>query len=62
MNNDGKDTTKEGAFQVETPSQIQYGDLQGMHPAYRLNGRNYLKWSQVVLVYLKAEGKLSHLT
>jgi hypothetical protein len=37
------------------------GDLQNIQPAYRLNGKNYLKWSQLVRTFLKGRGKLSHL-
>ena len=29
--------------------------------SYRFNGKNFLKWSQVVRTYLKGKGKLSHL-
>ncbi|KAI0507751.1 hypothetical protein KFK09_013879 [Dendrobium nobile] len=37
------------------------GDLQSMQPSYRLNGKNYLKWSQFVKTYLKGKGKIHHL-
>ncbi|XP_073148285.1 uncharacterized protein [Henckelia pumila] len=37
------------------------GELQNIHSAYRLNGKNYLKWSQLVRTFLKGKGKLSHL-
>ena len=37
------------------------GDLQHIQAGYRLNGKNYLKWSQYVRTYLKGKGKLSHL-
>ncbi|XP_073123530.1 uncharacterized protein [Henckelia pumila] len=37
------------------------GELQQIHSAYRLNGKNYLKWSQLVRTTLKGKGKLSHL-
>ncbi|KAI9198462.1 hypothetical protein LWI28_016256 [Acer negundo] len=36
-------------------------ELQNIHPTYRLNGQNYLKWSQMVQTFLKGKGKLSHL-
>lgn len=39
----------------------QQGELQNIQPAYRLNGKNYLKWSQLVRTVLKGKGKLSHL-
>ena len=37
------------------------GELQYIQAAYRLNGKNYLKWSQFVRVYLRGKGKLNHL-
>ena len=37
------------------------GDLQNIQAAYRLNGTNYLKWSQFVRTFLKGKGKISHL-
>ena len=37
------------------------GDLQNIRASYRLNGKNYLKWSQFVRTYLKGKGRLSHL-
>ena len=39
----------------------QPGELQNIQAAYRLDGRNYLKWSQLVLTVLKGKGKISHL-
>ncbi|BAT85288.1 hypothetical protein VIGAN_04281600 [Vigna angularis var. angularis] len=38
------------------------GELQNVHSAYRLNGKNYLKWSQIIKTILKGKGKISHLT
>ena len=35
-------------------------ELQNIQTAYRLNGKNYLKWSQLVRTFLKGRGKLSH--
>ncbi|KAK3038071.1 hypothetical protein RJ639_031625 [Escallonia herrerae] len=37
------------------------GELQNIQSAYRLNGKNYMKWSQLVLTFLKGQRKLSHL-
>ena len=37
------------------------GELQNIQAAYRLNGKNYLKWSQLVHTFLKGRSKLSHL-
>ena len=36
-------------------------ELQNIQAAYRLNGKNYLKWSQLVRTVLKGKGKISHL-
>ncbi|KAL3734117.1 hypothetical protein ACJRO7_023463 [Eucalyptus globulus] len=45
----------------EVASTHMIGDLQNIRPTYRLNEKNYLKWSQFVKTYLKGKGKLSHL-
>jgi len=37
-------------------------ELQNVHSAYKLNGKNYLKWSQLIKAILKGKGKVSHLT
>ena len=37
------------------------GDLQNVRASYRLNGKNYLKWSQFIRTYLKGKGRLDHL-
>lgn len=37
------------------------GDLQQVQAAYRLNGKNYLKWSLLVRTILNGKGKISHL-
>ncbi|KAJ1427969.1 hypothetical protein SESBI_09362 [Sesbania bispinosa] len=37
-------------------------ELQNIHFAYRLTGKNYLKWSQLIRTILKGKGKGSHLT
>lgn len=37
------------------------GELQNIQASYRLNGRNYPKWSQIIRTFLKGKGKLSHL-
>ena len=47
---------------TEDTSSIQkIGDLWNVRASHRLNGKNYLKWSQVVRTYLKGKGRLSHL-
>ncbi|XP_071903167.1 uncharacterized protein [Coffea arabica] len=45
----------------ETSNIPQTGDLQNIQAAYRLNGKNYLKWSQFVQTFFKGKGKISHL-
>lgn len=45
----------------EIQSNHALGELQNIQAAYRLNGKNYLKWSQLVRTLLKGKGKLSHL-
>lgn len=46
---------------TESSTVILIGELLNIQAAYRLNGRNYLKWSQLVRTLLKGIGKLSHL-
>ena len=38
----------------------QSRELQNIQAAYRLDGKNYLKWSQLVCTVLKGKGKISH--
>ena len=38
-----------------------FEQLQNIQAAYRLNGKNYLKWSQLVRTMLKGKRKISHL-
>ncbi|KAL5545583.1 hypothetical protein UlMin_005270 [Ulmus minor] len=48
--------------QVEyAPANQGSNELQNIQTAYRLTGKNYLKWSQLVRTFLKGKGKLSHL-
>lgn len=44
-----------------TKTQLPAGELQNINHSYRLNGQNYLKWSQLVRTYLKGKGKSRHL-
>ena len=37
------------------------GDLPSLQVADQLNGKNCLKWSQLICTFLKGKGKLSHL-
>ena len=43
---------------IETPSMVLVGDLQNIQPSYRLNEKNYLKWSQFVPNLSKREGQI----
>jgi len=36
-------------------------EFQSLQSSYWLNGRNYLKWSQIVKTLLKGKGKINHL-
>ena len=47
--------------EIEDIQSQQPGELQNIQPAYRLTGKNYLKWSQLVRTILKGKGKMSHL-
>lgn len=47
---------------TETGDNKSSGEFQNIHSAYRLNGKNYLKWSQLVRTILKGKGKANHLT
>jgi len=46
---------------VENNSTVSSGDLQNIQASYRLNGKNYLKWAQLVRTFLKGKGKIRHL-
>ena len=41
---------------------ISFGDLPRVHQSYRLDGRNYLQWAQLVRTFLKGKGKIRQLT
>ncbi|KAG0455167.1 hypothetical protein HPP92_024459 [Vanilla planifolia] len=45
----------------EMNSAQKTGELQNVRASNRLNGKNYLKWSQFIRAYLKGKGRLSHL-
>ena len=46
----------------EEPNSIQkFGELLNIRASNRLNGKNYLKWSQIVRTYLKGKGRINHL-
>nr|KYP63339.1 hypothetical protein KK1_017908 [Cajanus cajan] len=47
---------------VNNASQNTREQLQNLNTAYRLNGKNYLKWAQLVRRTLKGKGKANHLT
>lgn len=44
-----------------TRTHFPTSELQNIHYSYKLNGQNYLKWSQLVSTYLKGKGKIRHL-
>ena len=46
---------------IETKQNHTSGEFQNISAAYRLNGKNYLQWSQLVRTFLKGKGKLIHL-
>ena len=47
---------------IETSVSAAVGELPRMQLSYRLDGRNYLQWAQLVQTFLKGRGKLVHLT
>jgi len=49
--------TGSGENKATTPTR----ELQNIQATYRLNGKNYLKWSQLACTFLMGRGKLSHL-
>ena len=48
-------TPSEGIVQSQQP-----GELQNIQATYRLDGKNYLKWSQLVRTMLKVKEKINH--
>jgi len=47
---------------LETGDRSQtLGEVQNVHYAYRLNGNNYLKWSQLIRTILKRKGTVNHI-
>ena len=46
---------------MESLVAVSTRDLQNIQAAYQLNGKNYLKLSQLVRTFLKGRRKLSHL-
>ncbi|CBI26263.3 unnamed protein product, partial [Vitis vinifera] len=45
----------------EVNSNEMTGDLQNVRANYKLNEKNYLKWSQFIKTYLKGKGRLNHI-
>lgn len=43
---------------IKTQSSVE---LQTIQAAYKLDGKNYLKWSQLIRTILKGKGKITHL-
>ena len=54
-------TDTSAVFLTEGSNSTPTRELQNIQAAYRLNGKNDLKWSQLVRTFLKGRGKLSHL-
>ncbi|XP_040972687.1 uncharacterized protein [Gossypium hirsutum] len=52
--------TGEGS-EISVNNSNPISEFQNIQVAYRLNEKNYLKWSQLVRTFLKGRGKLSHL-
>ena len=51
------------AMPIEQPTDgALTSELPRMHHSHRLDGRNYLQWSQLVRMFLKGQGKIAHLT
>jgi len=55
------ETTENTAQSEEVVTKQNSEELLNIQAAYRQNGKNYLRWSQVVRTSLKGKGKLSHL-
>ena len=60
MSESTESNTIAGAQSNETTQYVN-ADMHYIQASYRLNGKNYLKWSQLVQTFLKGKGKLSHL-
>ena len=58
----GPDLITDTNGSVGTFSGFDSGELPGMHVSYRLDGKNYLQWAQLVRTFLKGRGKIGHLT
>jgi len=43
------------------PGVLPSGELQQINVAYRLNGKNDLKWSQLIRTIIKGRRKISHI-
>ncbi|XP_073224810.1 uncharacterized protein [Cicer arietinum] len=46
----------------ETGNKKFQAELQNLSSIHKLNGKNYLKWSQIVRTFLKGKGMAEHLT
>ena len=49
--------SSETTIQQSTP----LAEFQNIVGSFKLNGGNYLEWSQLVKTYIKGKGKLNHL-
>lgn len=61
MSRSTETSTALNVLTIESVVVVQTSDLQNIQVAYQLNGKNYVKWSQLVQTFSKDQGKLSHL-
>ncbi|XP_056159465.1 uncharacterized protein LOC130135111 [Syzygium oleosum] len=60
MEDSGKAISNQTGSSLQDLSNSSIGDFPNMKE-YRLDGKNYLQWAQIVRTFLKGKGKLSHL-
>lgn len=60
MEESGKAISNQTGSSIQDQSNSSIGDFPNMKE-YRLDGKNYLQWAQIVRMFLKGKGKLSHL-
>ena len=53
--------TREAMPIEQTTSGAPTSELPRMHHSYRLDGGNYLLWSQLMRTFLKGQGKIAYL-
>ncbi|XP_030518235.1 uncharacterized protein LOC115731700 [Rhodamnia argentea] len=60
MEDSGKSISNETRSSLKDQSNSSIGDFPNMKE-YRLDGKKFLQWAQIVRTFLKGKGKLSHL-